>query len=149
MSEQFISVITDEAMGRVCYDGGWNLKPWRFCVSETDVFKDYTGEIFDKQGNVTPEAFLYLKGITTEWLQDDYDTEHVWYQGNFSSLSQATPTTLTHHITIPGNVDVAGNTKDIKTIYFNNAEIVLRGKCGVDDLIDAIEGLVNPVAMTN
>ena len=118
MSEQFISVITDEAMGRVCYDGGWNLKPWRFCVSETDVFKDYTGEIFDKQGNVTPEAFLYLKGITTEWLQDDYDTEHVWYQGNFSSLSQATPTTLTHHITIPGNVDVTGNTKDIKTIYF-------------------------------
>ena len=30
MSDQFISAITDEAMARICYDGGWGLKPYKF-----------------------------------------------------------------------------------------------------------------------
>ena len=38
MSDQFISAITDEAMARICYDGGWGLKPYKFLISQYDIF---------------------------------------------------------------------------------------------------------------
>lgn len=119
MSDQFISVITNEAMSRVCYDGGWNLKPWKFFVSETDVLEGWTeSAIYDADGNVRPEVYDYLKEYTTEKMQQDYDAGNVWYNNRFSSVSKASANTLTHHLNIPGDIAIDTKNKTIRTIFF-------------------------------
>ena len=126
MSDQFISAITDEAMTRICYAGGWNLTPYMFFISQTDVLEGWTDEqIFDLQGNVREEVLTFLKQYTTEQMQNDYTSGNVWYSNRFSSISQANSTTLTHHINIPGDVAIDTSSKEIKTIFFiyrDNAE---------------------------
>lgn len=119
MSDQFLSAITDEAMSRICYDGGWNLTPYSFMISEADILEGWTDDqIFDSDGNATSEVLEYLKLYTTEQMQEAYDNGYVWYTNQFSSITQANDTTLTHHITIPGDVVISTSSKDIKTIYF-------------------------------
>jgi hypothetical protein len=119
MSEQFVSVITNEAMSRICYDGGWDLKPYMFFISQTDVLEQFSEqEIFDKEDNIKPEIFEYLKDMTTEKMDLDYSSGAVWYSANFSSVSKANTTTLTHHINIPGDIAIDASAKEIRTIYF-------------------------------
>lgn len=119
MSEQFISVITNEAMSRICYDGGWNLKPYMFFISQTDVLEQYSeDEIFNKDGSVKPAIFEYLKDLTTENMDTDYVAGNVWFSANFSSVSKANSTTLTHHINIPGDLSLDSSAKQIRTVYF-------------------------------
>lgn len=119
MSDQFISAITDEAMSRICYDGGWNLTPYMFFVSETDVFEGWSeSQIFNEDGTPTEEAKTFLKTYTTVQMQNDYTSGNVWYSNQFSSVSQANSTTLTHHINIPGDIAIDTTSKEIKTIFF-------------------------------
>lgn len=124
MSEQFISVITNEAMSRVCYAGGWNLKPIKFYISQTDILDGWekkdawdSGDE-DTRNRLKEEAFTYLKNIVTETMQNDYTSGNVWYNANFASVSKANETTLTHHVVIPGDVAIDTSSKTIKTIYF-------------------------------
>lgn len=134
MSDQFISAITDEAMTRVCYNGGWDLKPYKFLVSETDVF-DGDGsvpehrpawpykEAWDNGTDETrealkPKAFDYLKSVLTKEVQYDYTVGHCWYNSLFSSLSKTNEITLCHHINIPGDIAIDTPSKTVKTIYF-------------------------------
>ncbi len=130
MSDQFISVITDEAMARICYDGGWNLKPFKFLVSQKDVFDGITTqEAWSKKAawdagdstvkeQLKQEAFEYLQKVVTEDMQDDYTSGNVWYNARFSSVTKANETTLVHHVNIPGDVAIDTSSKTIKTIYF-------------------------------
>ena len=53
MSEQFVSVITNEAMCKICYDGGWQLKPFMFFVSQTDILDHFSEE------EIFSTSFLY------------------------------------------------------------------------------------------
>lgn len=118
MSDSFITAITNEAMSRICYTGGWVLTPFKFYISEEDIFGGYNGIIPDS-GDVPQEALEYLKRKTTEDFESDIDAGNVWYNNKFSGISKAADNTLTHHITIPGDdVNIDGNSKDIKTIYF-------------------------------
>lgn len=119
MSDQFVSAITDEAMSRVCYDGGWNLTPFMFYISQTDVLEGWSdSRIFNADGSITDEVYEYLKQYTTEQMEHDYTSGNVWYSAQFSSISQANSTTLTHHINIPGDLNIDTSSKDICTIYF-------------------------------
>lgn len=130
MSDQFISAITDEAMSRICYAGGWDLKPFRFLVSQTDVFDGTsTQPAWDKkdlwdQGDdaireqLKGEACQYLQKIVTQNMQDDYTSGNAWFNAKFSSITKTNETTLAHHLNIPGDIAIDTNSKSIKTIYF-------------------------------
>lgn len=130
MSDQFISVVTDEAMARICYDGGWNLKPYKFYISQKDIFEgSTTQEAWAKKAawdagdasvreELKQEAFEYLQKVVTEDMQDDYTSGNVWYNARFSSITKANETTLVHHVNIPGDVAIDTTSKTIKTIYF-------------------------------
>ena len=138
MSDQFISAITDEAMTRICYNGGWDLKPFKFLISESDVFSGGYGrdpweykDLWDNgteatRENLKPQAFEYLKSVLTKEMQDDYTSGKVWYNARFSSISKTNEVTLCHHVNIPGDVAIDTTSKNIKTIYFvyqdNNGE---------------------------
>ena len=138
MSDQFISAITDEAMTRICYNGGWDLKPFKFLISESDVFSGGYGrdpweykDLWDNgtettRENLKPQAFEYLKSVLTKEMQDDYTAGKVWYNARFSSISKTNEVTLCHHVNIPGDVAIDTTSKNIKTIYFvyqdNNGE---------------------------
>lgn len=119
VTEQFISVITDEAMQRVCYDKGWSFTPYMFGVSTKDILEGYSeDQIFNEDGTVNTMAYNVMKQFTTSQMdQDDY-AGNIWCQLPFSSLSKATATAVNHHIVIPANLDIDGETKQIKTIYF-------------------------------
>ena len=130
MSEQFISAVTNEAMSRVCYAGGWGLKPIRFFISQKDVFdgNDTRDPWPDKntwdsgdeaaRQRLQESAFEYLMNIETEDMQKDYTSGGVWYNSKFSSLSKANESTITHHVVIPGDVAIDTASKNIRTIYF-------------------------------
>ena len=119
MSEQFVSVITNEAMCKICYDGGWQLKPFMFFVSQTDILGHFSEEeIFDENGAIRPAIYEYMKDLTTEQMEQDYNQDNVWYSSQFSSISKANETTLTHHLNIPGDIALDTATKEIRTIYF-------------------------------
>lgn len=130
MSDQFISAITDEAMTRVCYNGGWNLKPFKFFVSQSDVF-DGSGDReawpykqqWDEGTEETREelkesAFEYLRTALTKEMQSDYTSGNCWYNAKFSSISKTNDVTLCHHLNIPGDIAIDTPSKLIKTIYF-------------------------------
>ena len=130
MSDQFISAITDEAMARICYDGGWGLKPYKFLISQFDIFDgSSTQEPWSRKqawdsGDeavreaLKGEAFEYLQKVVTENMQNDYTAGNVWYNARFSSVTKANETTLVHHVNIPGDVAIDTTSKTIKTIYF-------------------------------
>ena len=130
MSDQFISAITDEAMARICYDGGWGLKPYKFLISQSDIFDgSSTQEPWSRKqawdsGDeavreaLKGEAFEYLQKVVTENMQNDYTSGNVWYNARFSSVTKANETTLVHHVNIPGDVAIDTTSKTIKTIYF-------------------------------
>ena len=130
MSDQFISAITDEAMARICYDGGWGLKPYKFLISQFDIFDgSSTQEPWSRKqawdsGDeavreaLKGEAFEYLQKVVTENMQNDYTSGNVWYNARFSSVTKANETTLVHHVNIPGDVAIDTTSKTIKTIYF-------------------------------
>lgn len=130
MSDQFISAITDEAMARICYDGGWGLKPYKFLISQFDIFDgSSTQEPWSRKqawdsGDeavreaLKDEAFEYLQKVVTENMQNDYTSGNVWYNARFSSVTKANETTLVHHVNIPGDIAIDTTSKTIKTIYF-------------------------------
>ena len=126
MTTKFISVVTDEAMQKICYTGGgWQLSPYQFSISKTDILAGI--QVVDEQGNPTEEAMDRLKTYTTSDMQAD--TDNVWCGPlPFSSIEKANNdknadgtyrdnSVLNHHIVIPPNLDVT-TTEDIKTIYF-------------------------------
>jgi hypothetical protein len=113
---QFITVITDEAMQKICYDGGgWILSPFEFAISETDVLSGI--QVLTPEGDVSDEALEKLNSLNTQDMMNDINNSKVWCQLPFSSIMQANSTTLNHHIVIPPDLDVTSN-KTIKTIYF-------------------------------
>jgi len=117
MATKFITVITDEAMQKICYEGGgWVLTPYEFAVSETDVL-DGIQVIDPLTEEPTPEALEKLNSLNTQSMMDDINNNKVWCQLPFSSIVQANATTLNHHVVIPPDLDVTSN-KTIKTIYF-------------------------------
>lgn len=113
MVDKFISAITDEAMQRICYNGGgWELTPYRFAVSSTDVLEGIT--VYS--GNaVTEEAQTKLKELTSNYMNSD---SGVWCELPFSSLiqDQQNKNVLQHHLIIPATQ--SSSEKTIKTIYF-------------------------------
>lgn len=114
MADKFISAVTDEAMQRICYNGGgWELTPYRFIVSDTDILNGAT--IYDSSGDVTEEVKTILKEYTSNMMMNDSGN---WCELPFSSLTKDSTkqNTLTHHLVIPANQTTTE--KDIKTIYF-------------------------------
>ena len=112
---KFISVITDEAMQKICYtEGGWDLQPFQWAVSNTDILSGIP--IYDDDGDITPEAWEKLTSFTTSDMMADFDIGK-WHQQSFSSIIKINTETLKHHVVIPANVSVSSN-KDIKVIYF-------------------------------
>ncbi len=117
--DSFISVVVNESMEKVCYEGGWILSPYNFAVSGTDPLEGYTDdEIFNEDGTVKTEIYELLQQQTTEQFSSDLENGNVWCQLPFSSVTKATSTTLTHHVVIPATVNVGTATKQVKTIYF-------------------------------
>lgn len=130
--DQFILAITNEAMDKVCYEttggnSGWNLRPYQFAISETDVLASFTDEeIFNEDGSVKPAIYDYLQKLTTQDLKDD--SSNIWCElpfsgvtkiGNVDAGAEATGMgTLSHHIVIPADLTISGQTKQIKTIYY-------------------------------
>ena len=142
MGTKFITVITDEAMQKICYEGGgWILSPFQFAVSETDVLKNTT--VLDERGNVTDEAYEKLTSLTTsDMMADISGANNVWCQLPFSSITKANDTTLNHNVIIPSDYGVKTN-KTIKTIYFkyqnNDGEIFLYAVAyAIEDITDEI-----------
>ena len=138
MATKWISVITDEAMQKICYEcGGWQLTPYKYAVTETDLLKNIT--VVDDQGNVTDEAYEKLTSLTTADMLDDINnTTKVWCIQPFSSITKSNDYSLLHHIVIPS--DLVDINKDIKTIYFqyqaNNGEIFLYAVAyAIEDII--------------
>lgn len=112
---KFISVITDEAMQKICFtEGGWDLQPFQWAVSNTDILNGIT--IIDEDGNITDAAWNKLTSLTTSDMMKDFDIGK-WHQQAFSSVIKINSITLKHHIVIPANVPVSSN-QDIKVIYF-------------------------------
>ena len=109
MGTKFITVITDEAMQKICYEGGgWILSPFQFAVSETDVLKNTT--VLDERGNVTDEAYEKLTSLTTsDMMADISGANNVWCQLPFSSITKANDTTLNHNVIIPSDYGVKTN----------------------------------------
>ena len=130
MATKFISAITDEAMQKICYEGGgWILSPYEFAVSETDVLDGIA--IIDADGNLTnqDECLKKLTSLNTaDMMNDIQNTGGVWCTLPFSSITKSNNTTLSHHVLIPPDVAVPGE-KKVKTIYFkyqsNEGEIFL------------------------
>ena len=128
--DQFILAITNEAMDKVCYEttggnSGWNLRPYQFAISETDVLAQFTeDEIFNTDGSVKPEIYDYLQKLTTQDLKDD--SVNIWCELPFSGVTKIGSETdepsgmgtLSHHVVIPADLTIAGQTKLIKTIYY-------------------------------
>ena len=115
MAKEFVSAITDEAMERICYNGGgWELTPFQFAVSEKDVLEGVPS-IIDGTGRITDVAYEKLKEMTTDDLNSD---DLIWCQLPFSSCSKVNDMTLAHHITIPPNLTIDSDFKKVKTIYF-------------------------------
>lgn len=118
MATTFVSAITDEAIQRICYNGGgWELTPFRAAISEDNILDQIT--IFDEDGNLTPEAAEKMTSMTS----DDYNLSERWFELPFSSLpksgSDSKISTLTHHIVIPSNYPIGSAiTKNIGTIFF-------------------------------
>lgn len=132
MAIKFLSVVTDEAMQKICYEGGgWDLNPYRFAISETD-YLDGIIEL-DAEGNVTneDECLEKLCSLSTDDMMKDINkASTVWCNMPFSTVSKANNNSLNHHIVIPPDLDVTSN-KAIKTIYFiyqaHNGETFLYG----------------------
>lgn len=130
MSDQFISAVTNEAMSRICYSGGWDLKPYKFLVSQTDIFDGISSQpAWDKKDiwdngddevkeQLKEEASKYLQKVITEDMQQDYSAGNAWFNARFSSITKTNETTLAHHLNIPGDIAIDTNSKTIKTIYF-------------------------------
>lgn len=113
---KFISVITDEAMQKICYtEGGWDLTPFQWAVSDTDILNGMP--IYDDEGEVTDEVWNKLTSFTTSDMMKDFNAGGKWHQQSFSSIIKINTETLKHHVLIPSNVSVSTN-KDIKVIYF-------------------------------
>ena len=131
-ADQFILAITNEAMDKVCYettggDSGWNLRPFQFAITETDVLAQYTDDqIFNADGTVKDEIYDYLQTLTTKDLEKDVD--NIWCELPFSGVTKigvnnegegATGfSTLSHHIVIPADLTISGETKQIRSIYY-------------------------------
>lgn len=121
MSTTFVSAITDEAIQRICYTGGgWDLNPFHFIVSETNVLDGIT--IFNPDGTLTEAAKTKLTSLTTEDISQDLQN---WFESPFSAVtksskssteSSSASSTLAHHIVIPANA--SNFPKNINTIYF-------------------------------
>lgn len=130
MATKFISAITDEAMQKICYEGGgWVLTPFEFSVSETDLL-DGIAQI-DADGNLLneDECLQKLTSLNTSDMMDDIQSGgRVWCTLPFSSVTKANSTTLSHHVLIPPDISIIGE-KKVKTIYFkyqnNEGEIFL------------------------
>jgi len=127
--DQFILVITNEAMDRVCYetsdgDSGWQLKPFQFAISDTDVLEGYSDdEIFNEDGTVKPEIYDLLQKLTTSNM--NADRENIWCQLPFSGVTKidSKGDTLSHHIVIPADLAITGDSKVVKTIYYLYSDI--------------------------
>ena len=117
-------------MTRICYNGGWDLRPYKFLISDSDVF-DGSGDrepwvyknVWDngtdeQREALKPQAFEYLKTVLTKEMQNDYTSGNVWYNAKFSSISKTNEVTLCHHVNIPGDIAIDTSSKTIKTIYF-------------------------------
>ena len=128
MSDQFISAVTNEAMSRICYTGGWDLKPYKFLVSQSDVFDGTsTQPAWDKKDiwdsgsdevreQLKGEASKYLQKIVTQDMQDDYTAGNAWFNARFSSITKTNETTLAHHLNIPGDIAIDTSSKNIKSM---------------------------------
>ena len=122
--DQFISVVTDEAMQKICYatadaGSGWKIKPYKFGVSDTDPLAGYSEEqIFDENGRPRPEIIQLLREFTT--AQMSMDSTHTWCSLPFSGLTKphADSPTISHHVVVPANYFPQDVVKQIKTIYF-------------------------------
>ena len=118
MNSTFVSAVTDEAIQRICYNGGgWELTPYRAAISENNILQGIT--ILDENNQLTPEAVEILTRITSE----DYNLIDRWFESPFSAVSKTgsnkAVSTLTHHIVIPADYSIgAVNTKNIGTIFF-------------------------------
>lgn len=129
MATKWITVITDEAMQKICYEGGgWTLSPYKFAISETDVLRNITP--VDPNGFITDDAYDKLASTTTADMQEDIiNTQNVWCLEPFSSITKSGNNSLMHHIVVPANLPDVISSKAVKTIYFqyqaNNGEIFL------------------------
>lgn len=138
MATKFISVITDEAMQKICYTGGgWTLSPYQFAISETNLLGDIPP--LDSEGNVTQEAYDKLKSMTSADMYADLATSSKWCQRPFEAITKTNATTLGHHVVVPADWKVSTN-KKIKAIYFlyqaEDGEIFLYGiALAVEDII--------------
>lgn len=126
--DQFILVITDEAMDRVCYetsdgDAGWKLKPYQFAISDTDLLAGYTDDqIFNEDGSVKDEIYALLQRQTKTNMDADMN---IWCELPFSGITKPenAQNTLSHHVIIPPDLPITGDSKQIKTIYYLYSDI--------------------------
>lgn len=129
MATKWVSVITDEAMQKICYEGGgWQLSPYRFAISETDYLQGMS--VVEPSGIISDDAYKKLTSITTAAMQEDISTtSNVWCISPFSSITKSADNSLLHHIVIPPDLADVITNKNIKTIYFqyqaNNEEVFL------------------------
>jgi len=117
MATKFITVITDEAMQKICYEGGgWTITPYQFKVSDTDILEGV--QVLDGSGNVTDEAMEKLLAFNTAKMEEDRTApgNHVWCEKPFQSIRKANENTLSHHVVIPPDLEYSSKT--IKVIYF-------------------------------
>ena len=107
---KFIPCVTNEGTDKSCYKGGgWDFTPMFYAISSTDILSPY---IVD--GVISIEGLKALKTISKETMQYD---GNIWYRNNFSFVTKANDSTLTHRIVIPTNALTTGS-QEIKTIYF-------------------------------